>query len=175
MSISKIKKNDYIIYSSNGICFVNDIQKISFTLGEPEKTYYILKPINDKNSTIYIPTDNDNLINKVRNIITKKEADSLLEKKISPLQLSKDRKSRLNEYKKELSFPHPSNLLPLLLTISKEKEELEAKNKKIASIDREAFDAAISNVSNEFAYALKTDVETAEKYILLAIKKSLSL
>ena len=170
MSIDKIKKNDYIIYSSNGICLVSDIQKISFNHGESEKTYYILKPINDKNSTIYIPTDNKDLTNKFRNIITKKEANYLLETKISPLRLSKDRKLRINEYKKELSLSTPSNLLPLLLSITKEKKEFEAKNKKIAAIDRETFDTAITNVSNEFAFALKTDVETAKNtYCLQSI------
>lgn len=45
--------NDYIIYSSTGVCRIEDIRSESFN-GESRK-YYILKPIYANVSTVYAP------------------------------------------------------------------------------------------------------------------------
>ncbi|MGO5067087.1 MULTISPECIES: CarD family transcriptional regulator [unclassified Clostridium] len=48
---------DLIIYSGQGICFIDDISKKTY--GDFTKEYYVLHPIENYKLTISIPVDND--------------------------------------------------------------------------------------------------------------------
>ena len=168
MTTQDLKKSKHVIYASNGICLIEEIKKISFVKGEPEKIYFILKPLNDKNSTIYIPEDNQLLLDKIRNTVTEKEIIKITQDtKIGNVEWIDDRKQRSAQYRKLLSSPHPSELLPVIKSIEKKKSELAEVGKKLSAADKEMLDASLCLVKDEFAFALKPDKAT--KYIADAI------
>ncbi|MDE6687048.1 MAG: hypothetical protein K2J95_06435 [Lachnospiraceae bacterium] len=74
--MAKYKIGDYVLYGFSGACQVVEIGPLSF--GGPDKLYYSLKPVYDSRSTIYVPLNKEDEI--VRKVITKPEAEEVLEK-----------------------------------------------------------------------------------------------
>lgn len=163
-------KDEHVVYASNGICIVEDVKKISFVKGEPEKLYYILRPKNDKNSTIYIPEDNEMLLSRMRTPITAAELETIVTNaKNSDCEWIEDRKQRSTHYRELLMNPHPSLLLPTVKIISKKYTELAEMGKKLSAADREAFESAMRFIKDEFAFSLDNNTEKAHEYIEMAI------
>ena len=46
---------------------------------ERKKTYFVLKPVGDKGSTIFAPTDNELILKKMRRLLTKDEIHKLID------------------------------------------------------------------------------------------------
>ena len=49
------KIGDYVVNSKNGVCLIEDIQKMNFSA--TEKEYYLLIPLQEKNAKLYIPVN----------------------------------------------------------------------------------------------------------------------
>lgn len=170
MTIQDLRRSEHVVYASNGICFIEDVKKLSFIKGDPEKTYYILRPLNDKNSTIYIPEDNELLLGKIRKIITKDEIDAIIrEVKTTEIVWIEDRKQRSAHYRELLSAPHPAFLLPLMKSIATKKAELTELGKKLAAVDRDTYEISLCFVKDEFAFALNRKEPDVIEYITRAL------
>lgn len=166
MATQSFRKTDHVVYASNGICLIEDIKKMSFVRGEPEKIYYILKPLHDKSSTIYIPEDNEALLGKMRSIITKDEIEAIITNvNKTDIEWIEDRKLRGASYREFLSTPHPAVLLPLIKAISKKSIELSETGKKLTAADKEAFESSLRYVKDEFAFSLGISANEASQYI----------
>lgn len=66
----KINTNNHVYYALNGVCKVTNIQKLK--LGNEEKEYYVLNPINSS-TTLFVPTNNLETLSKIKKILTKDE------------------------------------------------------------------------------------------------------
>ena len=170
MTIQDLKRSKHVVYASNGICFIEDVKKLTFIKGEPEKTYYILRPLNDKNSTIYIPENNELLLGRIRSIITKDEIDAIIrDTKTAEFVWIEDRKQRSAHYRELLSAPHPAVLLPLMKSIATKKAELAELGKKLAAVDRDTYEISLRFVKDEFAFALNYTERDAIEHITRAL------
>ena len=67
------KKDELVVHESAGVCRVTDIQMMN----RPQREYYVLSPLYDKNSTFYIPTDSTQ--NPLRPVMTREQALALIE------------------------------------------------------------------------------------------------
>lgn len=56
------KINDVVVYGTQGICKIVDIEEK--TVSKVSKKYFVLKPVNNNDSTIFLPTDNENSLKK---------------------------------------------------------------------------------------------------------------
>lgn len=92
------KKGDYVKYASSGVCIIEDIRTMdSISKG---REFYVLKPIKDTKSTVYVPLDNETLTEKMRYIMTKQEIDDLLKSiKFTDISWIDDRKIRSQTFK----------------------------------------------------------------------------
>ena len=63
-------KGDYVNYSTRGICQIEDICFMSFGKNSKGHNYYILKPISQEGESIFVPTDNEKLIDKMKPVLT---------------------------------------------------------------------------------------------------------
>ena len=84
------KINDYIIYKRE-VCKINDILPKFYK----DNDYYLLSPLSDDTLTIKVPIDNK----EIRNLITKKEIDKIINEipRIKPVD--SDTKTLENIYK----------------------------------------------------------------------------
>ena len=63
------QKGDYVVKIPEGICRIEDVMQLD--IYDTDKEYYMLVPISEKSSKIYIPTDNAE--GRIRKVISKEE------------------------------------------------------------------------------------------------------
>ena len=68
---------DAIQYSGSGVCIIQEITSMRF--GRTREQYYVLKPLHQNTSVIYIPVKNEQLVAKMRPVLSRDEVDTLLE------------------------------------------------------------------------------------------------
>lgn len=69
------KIGDVVVYSATGVCKISDICDKDF--GGFVSQYYILTPLMQKASTVFIPVTNDRLTRKMHHVLTKEEFNSV--------------------------------------------------------------------------------------------------
>lgn len=159
-----LKVNDTVLYGTTGVCTVESIE--SKKIGRVTREYYVLKPIWQSASTVYVPADNKQLLSKVRSIISPKEIEKLL------LDLSKkdniwidndvERKRKYGEIL--LSCDRTSYLL-LLRTLYSKQCELSHQGKRLHIADERIMKEIQRLIYDEFAVAMKLTVEEVTKRI----------
>lgn len=70
------KVNDKVLYGAQGICVIDDVTEKS--LGNTTAKYYVLKPVYQENSKIFVPVDNKNLTSRMRRIMSREEINDLI-------------------------------------------------------------------------------------------------
>ena len=74
-----------VVYGTQGVCTVREISMLK--LGKTKGEYYVLSPVDDPGSTVYVPTANEKLMGKLRPVLTEKEADALIDEAVrEPLE-----------------------------------------------------------------------------------------
>ena len=68
---------DAVLYGSDGICRISEIVTRDF--GGAPVEYYVLKPIRQEASTIYVPVNNEALVHKMRHVLPEEEILALIE------------------------------------------------------------------------------------------------
>lgn len=148
------KVNDVIIYGSQGVCEIVDIEEKS--IGGAKKEYFILKPVREQGSTIYAPTDNAHVLKKMRRLLTVSQINSLIDSMPNEKTLwISDANERKLCYKNLLLSGDPSALIQMIKAIYAHKKEREAEGKRLHVMDEHFFKDAEQILYNEFQYVLK--------------------
>lgn len=163
--------NDVIIYGAQGVCKITGTEEKA--VGGKKRTYFILKPVSDKGSTIYAPTDNEIVLGKMRRLLTKDEIhkliDAMPEENATWVENDNERKE---QYKKILSGGDHMELIKMIKAIYAHKKEREAEGKRLHMSDERFFKDAEQILYNEFQYVLdlggKSDLMT---YIFTRLEK----
>ena len=69
--------NDVIIYGTQGVCQITGTEEK--TVDGKKKTYFVLKPVADMTSTVFVPTDNELVLKKMRRLLTKDKIHKLID------------------------------------------------------------------------------------------------
>ena len=175
MDIGTIKAGHHVIYGNNGICLVESIAEMAFSAGDKHKPYFILRPLSDANSVIYLPHDNELLLSRLRPILTKKEVVAILNAPLcEEIDWIEDKKLRAAAFRETVSGNHVPTLLALVKRLCHKRDELIQQNKKMLSADREVFSTALRAICDEFAFALDISQQAVEeklqKYLEIALQ-----
>ena len=152
---------EVIVYGSNGVCEIIDIAKKSF-IPNQFNDYYVLKPINSQNNTIYAPVDN---CNKLRYPLTKDEIDSII-KKCGETEVKAKTQFDGMDYSSILKSGDTESLVNLIRLLEASKEVIINSGKKFHIAEEHALKSAKKMVCDEFSYILKTDEQSVLKLIL---------
>lgn len=154
---------DTVIYGGSQLCVISDIRDENF--GGVKKSYYILKPVYDKNSTFYHPVESDET--KMRLPIPKEYAEKIIEGKAeSALEWNCCDPVRKEEFSEILKECSPEKLIALIRLIHSKRIELSQNGKRLRAADEKAFNEAKKAVIEEFSYALGTDKEKVTDMII---------
>ncbi len=164
--------NDVIIYGTQGVCKIADIEEKN--VSGTKKTYFVLKPVSDKGSTIFAPTDNELVLGKMRRLLTKDEIHKLIDSMQSETALWVANENERKElYKNILTKGDHLELIKMIKAIYAHKKEREAEGKRLHMSDERFFKDAEQILYNEFQYVLdinsKDDLMT---YIFERIEKN---
>ena len=149
-----------VCYRAEGVCRITDIREESF--GTSTKTlYYVLTPVHDEKSTVYVPTDNELLVSRMRALLTAKEicelVESLREVRMDWIPESRARNAKFREI---LGDGDRDALIVLLLTLLDRAGE---GGKKPSTVDENAARRAKKLLLEEFSAT--TDLSTEEDLV----------
>lgn len=155
--------NDVIIYGAQGVCKITGTEEK--TVSGKKKTYFVLKPVGDKGSTIFAPTDNELVLKKMRRLLTKDEIHKLIDSMRSENAVWVENENERRElYKSILAKGDHLELIKMIKAIYAHKKEREAEGKRLHMSDERFFKDAEQILYSEFQYVLdlegKADLKT---------------
>lgn len=158
------KKGDHVVKIPEGICEIEDVGCLDISGVDKDKTYYILAPINQRGSKIYIPVDN--VHGRIRNMISNEDAIAFI--KSIPNIDEKDiqnEKMREQEYKAVILSGDNEKIASILKLIYIRKQERAQQGKRLSSTDEKYFKLAEDMLFSELAFVLNVPKENMERYI----------
>ncbi len=161
------KINDTVMYSTVGVCLVEGIEDL--TLGRETKQYYVLKPLSNGGSTVYIPLDNEQLLAKVRKVMTADELSSLLSCDFTD-EWDDDSTARAAAYAEIIKSGDRSRIIGVILTLNNRRRSLSGTGKKLRISDERALRDCERILGDEIAYVLGISNEKAIAYIKENVK-----
>ena len=161
-----LKKGEYVVYRSEGVCVISDIREESFGTIEAKEEYYILTPVCDPRSTVYVPVKNEKLCSYIRELLSAHEIIELCDSvKNERIEWLSDSRGRNNAYREILAVGDRRELIILLNTVSEKLEENSKLGRKTVITDENALRRAKKMLYDEFSAS--TDISSEDDIIPL--------
>ena len=158
------EKGSCIIYGSNGVCRVTDIR--SEKLYGKQQTYYILPPVNNPGAVIYVPTDNEALLSRMKEIVGPEEILTLIGGlKEDEMPWEPDNRLRTELFDGVISRGDRRELLLMIRTLYLRRVTLAGQKKRLGAADEAALKRAEKLINDEFSYALSIPPEDVPAFI----------
>ncbi|MBO5408703.1 MAG: CarD family transcriptional regulator [Clostridia bacterium] len=158
------KVDDILTYGINGVCKVTAIEEKN--LMGIKRNYLVLKPINGDRSTFYVPADNEDLLGKMRKLLSEDEINRLIDsipgEKVLWINNEKERKER---YRQIVADGNHSELIRMIKAIHLEKKGRAEKGKKLHISDERFLKEAEKILYDEFQYVLNLTEKDVVPYI----------
>ena len=148
---------EYVSYGINGMCNIEDIRPMQLSQSVEKMMYYILRPESNPKSTIFVPVNNQKLVSKMRELMTKDEINAMLVRM----------KDRTLEWEKDVRFRTESfhDLILMIRCLHRKRQELVQLGKKLPARDSNTLKTAERLVEEEFAHVLHIKCEEVSDYI----------
>lgn len=160
------QKGEYVRYACNGVCLVDDVRLDSLARKEAPKEFYILKPVSNPASTIFVPTDSPALVSKMSRLPDREELDQMI---LSVRGLTfpwiEDRKARLAQFQETVKDCNLRDLICLVLCIHQRKRDLSARGKKLGASDEGVLQRAEALIENQVGFVLQLSGDQVGPYI----------
>lgn len=168
-----LEKGSYVIYRSEGVCIIRDICKQSFGAIGNTEDYYILSPVKDPKSTVFVPVGNTVLVSFMRELLSAAQINALAaEQRGKRLEWISDSRSRNNALKEILARGDRKELIVLINTVSEKLDEIRQSGRKVGAADLTALSRAKKMLYEEFSAT--TDISSPDG-ILPLLKGELTL
>lgn len=155
---------DTVVYGTQGVCTVREISVLK--MGKTKGEYYILSPIDDPGSTVYVPTANMALMSKLRPVLTMQQANELIDEAArEPLEWiagDNERKSVCDDIVKNGTR---KQLMQLVGMLYRRREQLKDQKKHFHNIDAQYLKTAERMLHGELGYALGIAADDVADYI----------
>ena len=155
---------EYVSYGINGVCNIEDIRPMQLSQSVEKMMYYILRPESNPKSTIFVPVNNQKLVSKMRELMTKDEINAMLVRmKDRTLEWEKDVRFRTESFHEILS--NGVNQILMIRCLHRKRQELVQLGKKLPARDSNTLKTAERLVEEEFAHVLHIKCEEVSDYI----------
>lgn len=163
------KVNDTVLYGNDGVCIISDIVSRSFRDNVIE--YYVLKPVYSEGSTIYVPVENKELVEKMKKILSVKEIYTLIQQvpNTESIWIQNDN-MRKEKYKEIIKSGDRLELMKLIRTLYLHQQELKKNGKKFHATDDRFMKDAEKILYEEFAYVLNIHQDEVVPFICQQIE-----
>lgn len=145
--------DEYVMKVNTGLCHIENIVHLDGIGIEKNKLYYLLIPLSDDKSKIYVPVDPEPT--SIRHVMNIKEAWSLIERISSINEVTiKNEKQREQEYKNAIKSTDPERWASIIKTMYLRKQKRTAEGKKSTAMDEHYFKVAEDYLYSELAFAI---------------------
>lgn len=156
--------NEKIHYGGSGVCVIQEITTMRF--GRSRERYYVLKPVYQNSSVIYVPVENQQLVAKMRPVLSREEVDRLIDDMPDiPTAWEEDPQARKASFDALLRSNQCRDLIILIKTLHAHKERRQADGKTLHVADETFLREAQRLLYDEFAGALELQPAQVQAYI----------
>ena len=157
---------EYVSYGINGMCNIEDIRPMQLSQSVEKMMYYILRPESNPKSTIFVQVNNQKLVSKMREPMTKDEINAMLVRmKDRTLEWEKDVRFRTESFHEILNNGVNQDLILMIRCLHRKRQELVQLGKKLPARDSNTLKTAERLVEEEFAHVLHIKCEEVSDYI----------
>lgn len=153
-----------VLYSVNGVCEITDITEKVF-----DKTvirYYVLKPISNNEATLFVPVNNENLVRKMKRLMTCDQLDEVLNNvSVKDIEWNTNEAERKEEFRNIISFGNVSEILVLLKSIWLHRTVQSSKGRKLHISDEMFLREAEKIIKEEISTVIGVEQDAVIPYI----------
>lgn len=158
------KIGEVVSYSATGVCEIVDIRKEKLT--DTMMQYYILKPIYQNASTVYVPVDNETLVSRMKYLLSKSQTQELIESfKFTDIEWIENDSERIGFWREILRSGDRKKIASLICTIHIHADYLATLGKQLRLIDAQILKDAKNVLHGEIATVLEIPIEEVETLI----------
>ncbi|SOC03064.1 CarD family transcriptional regulator [Ureibacillus xyleni] len=156
------KIGDTIIYSSHGLCQIDDITEKTFS--GVTKTYYVLHPVDNIQLQINAPIDNKTI--SMLEVMTKEQANEIFTLFTLPgIEWIEKNNQRTQIYSSIIKKGNRKEISKIINTLMTKKYELEQEGKKFPEYDRKLLLSTQKVLFADLALSLETTPEIIEEKV----------
>ena len=156
----------YVSYRAEGVCVIRDIREERFGALSEVAKYYILSPIGDEKSTVFVPMDNATLMALMRPLLSAEEIQALVEEtRDERFEWIEESRLRNMKFREILSIGDRRSLIVLLNTVVEHNELITKLGKKVGATDENALYRAKTMLFEEFS--VTTDLTYSDEILAL--------
>lgn len=161
MNKKDVRIGKHVFYNSVGICLVTD--KIVMDDNE----YFVLKTIDIKNeSTLYIPLNNEQLLDKICDITTKNHIQKCIDdSKALTMPWNENRRERQEQFNNILKTDDYLKILVMIKCLCSRNDELKKDNKRLSTCDNDVLLKARFIIEQLYAFVHNIDILAAKEKI----------
>ncbi|RPF50092.1 CarD family transcriptional regulator [Aquisalibacillus elongatus] len=156
-------KGDLIIYSTHGICRIDNITEKN--IAGTTRTYYILSPIeNNQHLTISIPVDNNGML--MLSLVNENEAKDILQTFESDgLEWIDNANNRNQVFNKKINSGDRKDIASIANTLIRKQHELKQNEKTLYENDQKLLTKIKSILFKEISLALNISIDEVNEKI----------
>ncbi|MBR3933298.1 MAG: CarD family transcriptional regulator [Clostridia bacterium] len=151
------KIGDTVLYGSDGVCKISEVTKKVF--GGTEIDYYVLTPVFDNRSTIFVPIKNKKLTDKMKSILNAEDIYKIICEVEDEPQWIKSDPERSEVFKNIVSGGDLKAVIRLIKSVCIHRDEVLKNGKKLHKSDEAAFKDAVRILYEELSLTLKISKE----------------
>ena len=156
--------NDTIRYGGSGVCMIQEIALMRF--GRTRERYYVLKPVYQNSSLIYVPVENAALVAKMRPVLTRPEVEALIAEMPSvETAWEEDPQTRKLSFDNLLRSNECRDLVVLIKTLREHRDRRQKLGKALHVTDETYLREAQRLLYDEFAGPLGLKPAQVDGYI----------
>ena len=152
-----------VLYGANGVCRISEIT--TRRIGKETIEYYVLKPMGAQASTVYVPTKNEELVGRMRAVMTESEIRALLSAD-SSLRWIDNNAERFEFFHAVLARGDCGELMGMVRLMRARQRRLLDMGRHLHLTDERQLREAEKMAGEEVAAALGVDVQDALRMIL---------
>ena len=153
-----------VLYGTNGVCRVDEITEKH--IGNVKMEYYVLKPVTSAASTLYVPTSNEQLVGKMRGVLTRDEIKEVLSNKPEAGEWIESKQERTDFFKSVVSNGDCAALIGMIRQISFHRDRQLADGKRLHLSDERFLKEAEKMICEEFSMVLGIDRDKVIESVL---------
>lgn len=162
---------DSFLYGNNYICTLTGMEEKK--IGDSVRAYYVLKPVFEAGSTVYVPVGNETLEAKMRRLLNTKEVFALID--AMPEESSvwvEDEAQRVRQYRQVIADGDRNQLMQLIKSVFEHQQKLQAAGKKLRAVDDRFMKEAEKALYEEFAYVLNIERREVLPFIASRLERT---
>ena len=154
-----------VVYGVEGVCQVSEIISQSFAGSDEMKDYYVMVPVHNSASKLYVPVDNERLTSKIMELLTYDQIIDLIDRCSSYNEWIADNKARSRYYKEVLSSYDREKIFALARILYLAKCGKIPEVKKLYVMDEEILRRTSQILYSEISYVVDLSFEDVLPFI----------